>query len=118
MVLQAAPWIRTLATGAFQSPCNGEKTVDNDTRQLIMDVMNGNPGAFTIIRELMAFPTWFQLLYYLKEEGLIGSELWRIVKDEYDHDYKRFVDDQLARMTPERAQTLRALGQRASPRHN
>jgi hypothetical protein len=92
--------------------------VDNDTRQLIMDVMNGNPGAFTIIRELMAFPTWFQLLYYFKEQGLIGSELWRVVKDDYNHDYKRFVDDQLARMAPERAQTLRALGQNATPRHN
>lgn len=118
MVWQAKSWIRTPATGIFQDPGNGEQTVDNDTRQLIMDVMNGNPGAFTIIRELMAFPTWFQLLYYLKDEGLIGSELWRIVKDEYNHDYKRFVDDQLARMTPERAQTLRALGQHTSPRHN
>lgn len=92
--------------------------MDSDTKQLIMDVMAGNPGAFTIIRELMSFPTWFQLLYHLKEHGLVGSELWRIVNDEYNHDYKRFVEDQIARMTPERAQAMRALGRDTGPRRN
>ena len=83
--------------------------MDNGTQQLILDVIDGNPGAFTIIRQLMAFAIWYQLLHYLKSQHLVGSELWRVVKDEYAHDYGRFVDDQLARMSPERAQTLYAL---------
>jgi hypothetical protein len=92
--------------------------VDNGTYQLILDVMDGNPGAFTIIRQLMSCTIWYQLLHYLKSQRLVGSELWRVVKDEYAHDYGRFVDDQLARMTPERAQTLQALRQHTSSRHN
>ena len=83
--------------------------MDDGTQQLILDVIDGNPGAFTIIRHLMAFAIWYQLLHYLKSQRLVGSELWRIVKDEYTHDYGRFVDDQLARMSPERAQTLHTL---------
>jgi hypothetical protein len=92
--------------------------VDDLTRQLILDVMDGNPGAFTIIRQLMSFAIWYQLLHHLKSQHLVGGELWRVVKDEYAHDYGRFVDDQLARMTPERAQTLRTLQQHTASRHN
>jgi hypothetical protein len=42
---------------------------------------------------------------------LIGSALWQEVKDHYDHDWLRFVDDQLALMAPERGQALRVLSQ-------
>jgi hypothetical protein len=90
--------------------------VDDGTQQLILDVTDGNPGAFTIIRHLMAFTIWHQLLHFLKNQRLVGSELWRIVKDEYTHDYGRFVDDQLARMAPERAQTLHTLQHRPRSR--
>ena len=92
--------------------------MDSDTQQLIMDVMDGNPGAFTIIKELMAFPTWFQFLHHLKAQRLIGSELWRVVNDIYSHDYQRFVEDQLADMPPAQAETLRALGRQKPSRHN
>ena len=92
--------------------------MDTDTQQLIIDVMDGNPGAFTIIKELMTFPTWFQFFHHLKARGLIGSELWRVVNDIYNHDYRRFVDDQLAEMPPPQAETLRAIGQQTSSRHN
>lgn len=92
--------------------------MDSDTQQLIMDVMDGNPGAFTIIKELMTFPTWFQFFHHLKAHGLTGSELWRVVNDIYHHDYRRFVEDQLADMPPAQAETLRALGQQKSSRHN
>jgi hypothetical protein len=83
-----------------------------------MDVMNGNPGAFTIIRTLMAYPTWHQLLHHLKTHGLVGSELWRVIKDDYGHDVTQFVEDQLAEMAPKRARTLRALGRRVVPHSN
>ena len=92
--------------------------MDSDTQQLIMYVIDGNPGAFTIIKELMTFPTWFQFLHHLKAQRLIGSELWRVVNDIYSHDYRRFVEDQLADMPPAQAETLRALGRQKPSRHN
>jgi hypothetical protein len=92
--------------------------MERTTHELIIDVMDGNPGAFTIIRSLMAYPTWLQLLVHLKQNDLVGSELWRIVKDEYGHNIVRFIDDQLDAMSPERASTLRALTLQKSPIYN
>jgi hypothetical protein len=96
----------------------GERVVDYLTHQLILDVMDGNPGAFTIIRHLMSSAIWYQLLQHLKSQQLIGSELWRVVKDTYAHDYRRFIDDQLDQMPPERSQTLRALRQHPTLHRN
>jgi hypothetical protein len=93
-------------------------TVNSDTRQLIVDVMDGNPGALTIIRKLMEFPTWYQLLHHLKSQGVVGGALWQVVKDNYGHDLERFVNDQLGQMRPERAQTLRTLKLNPSYRNN
>ncbi len=92
--------------------------MDSESKELIMNVMAGNPGAFTIIRTLMVYPTWLQLLYHLKHNDLVGSELWRIVKDEYNHNIAQFINDQLAQMNPERARTLRALTLQSSPTYN
>ena len=92
--------------------------MDSETKELIMDVMAGNPGAFTIIRDLMRYPTWYQLLHHLKTQGLVGTELWRIVKDDYNHDIPQFIDDQLQAMTPGRAHTLRALTLQGPPTYN
>ncbi len=92
--------------------------MDSDTKELIMGVMAGNPGAFTIIRDLMVYPTWLQLLAHLKHNDLVGSELWRIVKDDYNHGIPQFIDDQLQAMTPGRAYTLRALTLQGTPTYN
>jgi hypothetical protein len=90
----------------------------SDTHELIKEVMDGNPGAYTVIRDLIAFPTWYQLLHHLKTRRMVGSELWRVVKDDYSHDLAQFVEDQLAQMPPERAHTLRALGRSGVARYN
>lgn len=93
--------------------------MDSETRQLVMDVMDGNPGAFVVIRRLMYFTMWYPLLHHLKDQGLVGSELWRVVKDEYGHDWTQFVRDQLAQMMgQERAPMLRALGRQVPSHHN
>lgn len=92
--------------------------MDSDTKELIMDVMDGNPGAFTIIRDLMVYPTWYQLLHHLKTHDLVGAALWRSVKDEYGDDISQFVVDQLKEMPPERAHTLRALTRQSEPTYN
>jgi hypothetical protein len=92
--------------------------VENKTHELIMDVMAGNPGAYTIILSLMVYPTWPQLLYHLKARGVVGSKLWRIVKDDYDHNITQFIDDQLVQMTPKRARALRVLTEQQPSAYN
>lgn len=92
--------------------------MNHEIRELVTDVMDGNPGAYTIIRKLMILPTWYQLLCHLRNSGYIGSELWRVVKDDYDHNWAQFVKDQLAQMPPERADTLRTLTFRRDPHYN
>jgi hypothetical protein len=93
---------------------NGENRVNNETRQLIMDVMGGNPGAFVVIRRVMYFTMWYALLCHLKERGLVGSRLWQVVKDEYGHNWTQFVTDQLAQMGYERDSGAQALGSSGS----
>jgi hypothetical protein len=63
-----------------------------------MDVMDGNPGALLIIRRLMYFAPWPLLLHHLKGQGLTGSRLWQVVKDDYGHVWTQFAYDQLAQM--------------------
>ncbi|ETW94076.1 MAG: hypothetical protein ETSY1_36420 [Candidatus Entotheonella factor] len=72
--------------------------MDRETQQLVMDVMDGNPGALMIIQRLMYFSTWGRLLSHLKMQGLIGSKLWRVVQDDYAEDWCRFGQVQLAQM--------------------
>jgi len=79
--------------------CNTwESEMDQDTQQLVIDVMDGNPGALMIIQRLMYFSTWCLLLHHLKMQGLIGSELWRVVQDDYNQDWRRFAQTQLSQM--------------------
>ena len=72
--------------------------MDEATQQLVMDVMDGNPGALVIIQRLMYFSTWGPLLGHLKMQGLVGSELWRVVRDDYAEDWCRFGQAQLTQM--------------------
>ncbi len=72
--------------------------MNNEKQQLVMDVMDGNPGALTIIQRLMYFTAWYPLLHHLKAKGLVGSALWRAVKDDYGTDWMQFASVQLAQM--------------------
>jgi hypothetical protein len=72
--------------------------MDQETQQLVIDVMDGNPGALVIIQRLMYFSTWGSLLYHLKMQGLVGSKLWRVVKDDYAENWCHFGQVQLAEM--------------------
>lgn len=92
--------------------------MERQTHELIMAVMAGNPGAFTVILSLMAYPTWPQLLYQLKAHGVVGSKLWRMVKDDYNHNISQFVVNQLADLAPARAHALRALTLHVVPANN
>jgi hypothetical protein len=72
--------------------------MDQETQQLVIDVMDGNPGALMIIQRLMYFSTWEPLLHHLKMQGLVGSKLWRVVKDDYAENWCHFGQVQLAAM--------------------
>ena len=69
-----------------------------DIEELMLTVIDGNPGAMTIIKRLMCLPTWPSLLYYLADQGLIGSRLWTVVKEEYDNNCTWFAQNQLLQM--------------------
>lgn len=66
--------------------------------RLILDVMDDNPGALTVIKVLLDHPQCYALLQHLRSRGLIGSHLWSLVKDAYGGDVLRFVQAQLAIM--------------------
>jgi hypothetical protein len=87
-----------LARIFLQWTCAKDMESKSNPQQLILDVMDGNPGALTIIDRLMAFPRWSQLLQHLRNCGLIGSTLWQVVQDEYGQDWLQFARDQQAQL--------------------
>ncbi|WP_143301994.1 hypothetical protein [Candidatus Entotheonella palauensis] len=89
-----------------------------NTQQLVMDVMDGNPGALLIIRRLMYFAPWHLLLHHLKGQGLTGSRLWQVVKDDYGHVWTQFAHDQLAQICQGDQQEIDAAKLRAAYRYN
>jgi hypothetical protein len=83
-----------------------------------MEVMDGNPGALLIIRRLMYFAPWHRLLHHLKGQGLTGSRLWQVVKDDYGHVWTQFAHDQLSQMRQVESQGLEAAGLPTAYRYN
>ena len=73
--------------------------MDIEVRQLLLDVMDGNPGACVIVEKLLGCDAWYPLLCHLKRQGLVGTTLWRVVKDEYRHDWAQFAQIQLEQIT-------------------
>ena len=68
-----------------------DTTWNQENEQLALDVIDGNPGACTIVYLILSSPLWRLILQKLKSKNLIGSELWRIVHDKYHDDCGRFV---------------------------
>lgn len=60
----------------------GEMMVSED---LIMSVGKGNPGAFVVIKELMWFTKWYQMMVWCKD-NLSGADLWEKYKDIFHQD--------------------------------
>ena len=87
-------------------------------RQLVMDVMDGNPGALVIIRRLMYFAPWPLLLHHLKGQNLTGSRLWQVVKDDYQHVWTQFAHDQLAQMRQMASKEMEVAGRPSAYRYN
>ncbi len=83
-----------------------------------MEVVDGNPGALLIIRRLMYFASWHLLLHQLKGQGLTGSRLWQVVKDDYSHVWTQFAHDQLAQMRRGEGKGMHVAGLPVAYRYN
>jgi hypothetical protein len=65
--------------------------IDRATEQMIFDVMDGNPGACIIVCQILLSPLWYPILHACRARNLVGSELWRVVHDDYNDDWQPFV---------------------------
>lgn len=69
-----------------------------DVKEMIIELSEGNPGALTVLIQMVqaaeaqdvmfALPVLFT---YMKENGLTGSEIWILYKDECGSDYDTFI---------------------------
>ena len=69
--------------------------LDKESNQIALDVIDGNPGACVIVCLILSSPLWNPILQALKSQNLIGSELWRVVHEDYDDDWGQFVQHRL-----------------------
>jgi hypothetical protein len=65
--------------------------LDKESEQLVLDVIDGNPGACEIVCLLLSSTLWRPILQALKSHNLVGSQLWRVIRDDYDGDWDRFI---------------------------
>jgi hypothetical protein len=65
--------------------------MDKEIEQMALEVIDGNPGACTIVCLLLSSPLWRHILQALKSQNIIGSKLWRVVHDDYADDWGLFV---------------------------
>lgn len=64
-----------------------------ELEELVAMVADGNPGALMFCVDLRNYPV---ILDHLRKTGLVGSELYRVVNDDYGMDVVAFVEDQYA----------------------
>ena len=69
--------------------------LDKESEQLVLDVIDGNPGACEIVCLLLSSPLWRPILQALKSNNVVGSELWRVIRDDYSGDCDRFIQNLL-----------------------
>ena len=67
--------------------------LDKESEQLILDVIDGNPGACEIVCLVLSSPLWHPILQALKSNHLVGSRLWQAIHDDYSGDWSRFIQD-------------------------
>ena len=71
--------------------CHNGAMWDQESERLALDVIDGNPGACTIVCAILSSPLWRLILQTLKSQDLIGSDLWRVVHDKYHDDCRQFL---------------------------
>lgn len=66
-------------------------------QKIIIEVGNGNPGAYTVIKELEWFSHWHEMLSFCLKKGWTGGKLWSMYKDDFhmsSHDFGHWLDEQ------------------------
>lgn len=53
-----------------------------ETKNLALNVADGNPGALRVVDELLYFTKWFEMMKWCKK-NLKGSDLWVKYKDDF-----------------------------------
>lgn len=76
--------------------------MDEPTMKLILEVVQGNPGAITVIKKLEWYRLWFEMIRHLHKHGPKGGELWALYKDVHHQDIDRLARDLEARMAKEK----------------
>jgi hypothetical protein len=56
------------------------------SKELVLKVAAGNPGALEVTRQLQWFTKWLEILCWLANHGKVGSKLWELYKDEHNQD--------------------------------
>lgn len=72
-----------------------------ELEQLVLDVARNNPGAITVIKELLWFTKWFDMMNWCKD-NLNGSALWEKYKDEFHYDSTKlgyWIQDKMSQKT-------------------
>lgn len=67
----------------------------DDTKQLIIELAVGNPGALSILmsKEMMWYNGYFGIMQMLRDQGIKGSKIWVQVKDDYKMDIRAWMRD-------------------------
>lgn len=55
-------------------------------------IVQGNPGALTVVSRLQWYTLWHEMLDYIIQNKWIGGELWSVYKDTYHEDLHAFGD--------------------------
>lgn len=63
-----------------------------ETKKLALDVAKGNPGALTVIDQLLYYSDWFQMMEWCRDNGFTGSKLWEQYKDVFGQDFSMLAD--------------------------
>lgn len=76
------------------------------SRDIVLKVAEGNPGAVNLCAKLTHYERWFELMKYLAENGPRGPKLWELYKDVFKQDFLAFGDELIFRMRAHKNECL------------
>lgn len=60
--------------------------IDQETKDLIIELSQGNPGAINVMMQMSFFPEWREMLKWMKKNFVTGSKIWIMYKDDFGQD--------------------------------
>lgn len=68
----------------------GKVTLDNTIEECVVLIGEGNPGATSVLAQLLEIPHGWLAMLDLDEHGVYGSNIWVLYKDVYGEDITKF----------------------------